>query len=127
MRAPAIASSTRSSGRRSCAGPPAARSSAPTTDASTAAATFSWEAPSRSHTFVLIGEAATGYTRVTEPMSVVRPSYPPSSSGPLFSTYELDAAYDEMFDGAGSPRTHCRALLADLLALSLPELHQHQA
>ena len=29
----------------------------------------------------------------------------------LFSSYELGAAYDEMFDAAGRPRPHCRAAL----------------
>ena len=61
-------------------------------------------------------------------MSVVRPSNTPSSRhGALFSTYELDAAYDEMFDSTGEPRSHCGPLLDDLQAATLPELHQHQA
>ena len=47
-------------------------------------------------------------------------------AGPLFSTYELDAAYDEMFDGGGTARPQCLALLEDLLAVSEGELRQHQ-
>ena len=49
------------------------------------------------------------------------------TAGPLFSSYELDAAYDEMFDAGGTARgrTAC-ALLEDLLAVSEGELRQHQ-
>jgi uncharacterized circularly permuted ATP-grasp superfamily protein len=47
-------------------------------------------------------------------------------SGELFSGYPLDQAYDEMFLHSGEPRPHCRALVEDLLAASLPQLRQHQ-
>jgi uncharacterized circularly permuted ATP-grasp superfamily protein len=47
-------------------------------------------------------------------------------SGELFSGYPLDPAYDEMFLHSGEPRPHCRALVEDLLAASLPQLRQHQ-
>jgi uncharacterized circularly permuted ATP-grasp superfamily protein len=55
-------------------------------------------------------------------------SPPPSPSpfGALFSSYQLDAAYDEMFDRTGQARPHCRALYENLLAASLGELRQRQ-
>jgi uncharacterized circularly permuted ATP-grasp superfamily protein len=48
-------------------------------------------------------------------------------AGAMFANYLLDAAYDEMFDGAGEPRAHCQALYEDLLAASVPELRDHQS
>jgi uncharacterized circularly permuted ATP-grasp superfamily protein len=48
-------------------------------------------------------------------------------AGAMFANYLLDAAYDEMFDHAGEPRAHCRALYEDLLAASVPELRDHQS
>ena len=49
------------------------------------------------------------------------------SAGPLFSAYELDAAYDEMFQPDGGARPHCLRLLEDLVAISEAELRQHQS
>ena len=57
--------------------------------------------------------------------SVVSPSSP-SPFGALFSSYHLDAPYDEMFDAAGRPRPHCRPLFEDLRASSHGELAQRQ-
>jgi uncharacterized circularly permuted ATP-grasp superfamily protein len=48
-------------------------------------------------------------------------------AGSLFSGYELDAAYDEMFEAGGHARPHCATLLEDLLAISEAELRQHQS
>jgi uncharacterized circularly permuted ATP-grasp superfamily protein len=44
----------------------------------------------------------------------------------LFSGYGLDAAYDEMFEGAGRPHAHCRPLFEDLRAATAAELGQRQ-
>ena len=41
---------------------------------------------------------------------------------PLFQRYELDNAFDEMFEGAGKPRAHYRALLESLLDMPVGEL-----
>ena len=60
-------------------------------------------------------------------MATSAPSRAPRPTGALFSNYLLDAAYDEMFDRAGEPRPHCRALFEDLLAASVPELREHQS
>jgi uncharacterized circularly permuted ATP-grasp superfamily protein len=49
-----------------------------------------------------------------------------SPAGELFAGYPLDLAYDEMFLPSGDPRPHCRALVEDLVAASLPQLRQHQ-
>ncbi len=46
--------------------------------------------------------------------------------GALFSSYQLDTAYDEMFDRTGQARPHCRALYEDLLAASLGDLRRRQ-
>ena len=59
-------------------------------------------------------------------MSSKSPLSSPSPFGALFSSYQLDAAYDEMFDRPGQARPHCRALFEDLLAASLGELRQRQ-
>ena len=48
------------------------------------------------------------------------------ASNDLFADYLIDHAYDEMFGTSGEPRPHCRALVEDLLAASLPQLRQHQ-
>jgi uncharacterized circularly permuted ATP-grasp superfamily protein len=54
------------------------------------------------------------------------PEEEPASLGRLFSEYDLQSSYDEVFDTAGSPRTHCRALMDELLASSPEELRRHQ-
>ncbi len=41
---------------------------------------------------------------------------------PLFQRYELDGAFDEMFEATGKPRTHYRALLESLLDMPAGEL-----
>ncbi len=41
---------------------------------------------------------------------------------PLFQRYELDHAFDEMFEGAGRPRAHYRALFESLLDMPAGEL-----
>ena len=50
----------------------------------------------------------------------------PSPFGALFSTYDLDESYDEMFAPAGLARTHCQALFEELRAASTVELSQRQ-
>ena len=60
-------------------------------------------------------------------MATTAPSRAPRPTGALFSNYLLDAAYDEMFDGAGGPRAHCQGLFEDLMAASVPELREHQS
>lgn len=45
---------------------------------------------------------------------------------PLFETYQLDAAYDEMFDAESNPRQQYRALQDRLLELSPADLDQRQ-
>jgi uncharacterized circularly permuted ATP-grasp superfamily protein len=47
-------------------------------------------------------------------------------TGALFAQYDLAGAYDEMFDAAGQPRPHCRALLEELLAASPQDLQRNQ-
>jgi uncharacterized circularly permuted ATP-grasp superfamily protein len=49
-----------------------------------------------------------------------------SDLGELFATYDLGAAYDEMFGPDGRPREHCGGLLAALHAASHNELGQRQ-
>ena len=46
--------------------------------------------------------------------------------GPSFAAYELDAAYDEMFQAAGRSRPHYDALLQELGSVSLDELRRRQ-
>ena len=46
----------------------------------------------------------------------------PSPFGALFSTYDIDAPYDEMFERTGRARPHCHALFDDLRAASSAEL-----
>src|SRR5271169_4069464 len=50
----------------------------------------------------------------------------PSPFGPLFSSYLLDRAYDEMFEPTGRPRSHCRELFDGLRAASEIDLSQRQ-
>lgn len=45
---------------------------------------------------------------------------------PPFGTYQLDVAYDEMFDEEHTPRQQYRALYERLLELSPADLHQRQ-
>src|SRR3954465_11435567 len=61
-------------------------------------------------------------------MAVVLPSKPlsPSPFGALFSSYDLDGAYDEMFDAAGRARPHCASLFENLRPASHAELGQRQ-
>ena len=54
------------------------------------------------------------------------PSLSPSPFGALFSSYDLDAVYDEMFDPAGRARAHCNALFDELRAASHTDLGQRQ-
>jgi uncharacterized circularly permuted ATP-grasp superfamily protein len=49
-----------------------------------------------------------------------------SPSGPLFSSYRLDGAYDEMFEPSGQARPQCAHLFEGLLAASLTELRRYQ-
>ena len=49
-----------------------------------------------------------------------------SDLGPLFSSYELGAHYDEMFESSARPRAHCDALVEELRAGSQAELGQRQ-
>src|SRR5688572_10981526 len=52
-----------------------------------------------------------------------------SSSVPregLFAGYDLDAAYDEMFDQDGQARSHCRTLFDDLRVATPADLGQRQ-
>ena len=46
---------------------------------------------------------------------------------PLFSNYQLDHAYDEMFSAPGMPRPHYEYLFRRMLELSRSELEQRQA
>src|SRR3954465_1423227 len=50
----------------------------------------------------------------------------PSPFGALFSSYDLGAVYDEMFDTAGRARVHCHSLFDELRAASPAELGQRQ-
>ncbi len=58
-------------------------------------------------------------------MTTINTSAPPSFKRP-FSNYRLDTAYDEMFDAAGTPRPHYRALYETLLELPAEELRRSQ-
>src|SRR3954467_10417027 len=51
----------------------------------------------------------------------------PSPFGALFSSYELDSAFDELFEPSGQAREHCRPLYEAVIARSLGELRQLQA
>jgi uncharacterized circularly permuted ATP-grasp superfamily protein len=50
----------------------------------------------------------------------------PSPFGALFSGYDLEVAYDEMFEPTGRARPHCGPLFEDLRAASHAELGQRQ-
>ena len=50
----------------------------------------------------------------------------PSPFAALFSSYDLNGVYDEMFDATGTARTHCHALFDELRAASQIELGQRQ-
>src|SRR6266567_1064796 len=50
----------------------------------------------------------------------------PSPFGALFSSYDLDAVYDEMFDATGRARAHCHSLFDELRAASHTDLGQRQ-
>jgi uncharacterized circularly permuted ATP-grasp superfamily protein len=54
------------------------------------------------------------------------PSSPPSPFGALFSSYDLEAPYDEMFEPTGRARAHCRSLFDELRAATHLELGQRQ-
>jgi uncharacterized circularly permuted ATP-grasp superfamily protein len=61
-------------------------------------------------------------------MSASVASFPlsPSPFGALFSSYEIDAPYDEMFERTGQARFHCDALFDELRAASNVDLAQRQ-
>ncbi|MEO8071551.1 MAG: circularly permuted type 2 ATP-grasp protein [Acidobacteriota bacterium] len=59
-------------------------------------------------------------------MAIAVPSEPSLPTGPLFTSYQLNSAFDEMFERSGEPRSHCRALLAAIQATALDELREHQ-
>jgi uncharacterized circularly permuted ATP-grasp superfamily protein len=62
-------------------------------------------------------------------MALVVPSSPSSSPSPfgaLFSSYDLEAPYDEMFEPTGRARAHCRSLFDELRAATHLELGQRQ-
>jgi uncharacterized circularly permuted ATP-grasp superfamily protein len=50
----------------------------------------------------------------------------PSTPHPAFNAYQLDTAYDEMFDAGGGPRPQYGALYRRLLDLPVEELHYLQ-
>jgi len=50
----------------------------------------------------------------------------PSPFGALFSRYDIDGPYDEMFDRVGRPRSYCRPLFEDLRSASHDELRARQ-
>ena len=45
---------------------------------------------------------------------------------PPFRNYQFDAAYDEMFEGPGVPRSHYQALFQTLLELPPEEMRKSQ-
>ena len=53
-----------------------------------------------------------------------RASSPPFAL--LFSSYDLNGVYDEMFDESGAPRPHCHPLFEELRSASHTELGQRQ-
>jgi uncharacterized circularly permuted ATP-grasp superfamily protein len=60
-------------------------------------------------------------------VSASEPAAPTTvSHGPSFAGYELDAAYDEMFQAADRSRPHYHALLQELAWVSLDELRRRQ-
>ncbi len=54
------------------------------------------------------------------------PDAPARPDGALFTQYDLGGVYDEVFDAAGEPRPHCRALIEDLRLASAQTLRRHQ-
>src|SRR5262245_8280702 len=58
--------------------------------------------------------------------TAVPQSLSPSPFGALFSTYDLDASYDEMFDTSGLARPHCQTLFDELRIASNVDLSQRQ-
>jgi uncharacterized circularly permuted ATP-grasp superfamily protein len=58
--------------------------------------------------------------------TAVPSSLSPSPFGALFSTYDFDTSYDEMFDLTGCARGHCQTLFDELRAASNIELSQRQ-
>jgi uncharacterized circularly permuted ATP-grasp superfamily protein len=54
------------------------------------------------------------------------PDSPSVVGGELFAGYHLDHAFDEMFDRAGQPRPHARALFEDLSVAVPADLRQSQ-
>jgi len=50
----------------------------------------------------------------------------PASMGSLFSQYDLDGVFDEMFEGVGRPRPHYHALLEELASVTPEELQRRQ-
>jgi uncharacterized circularly permuted ATP-grasp superfamily protein len=58
---------------------------------------------------------------VTSLRAPIRPTLPPP-----FGHYTLDAAYDEMFDAAGTPRSHYHPLFERLQDLHADEMHRRQ-
>jgi uncharacterized circularly permuted ATP-grasp superfamily protein len=50
----------------------------------------------------------------------------PASMGSLFSQYDLDGVFDEMFVAAGRPRPHYHALLEELASVTPEELQRRQ-
>jgi uncharacterized circularly permuted ATP-grasp superfamily protein len=54
------------------------------------------------------------------------PGAPPRPDGALFTQYDLGGVYDEVFDAAGEPRPHCRALIEELRLASAQTLRRQQ-
>jgi uncharacterized circularly permuted ATP-grasp superfamily protein len=50
----------------------------------------------------------------------------PASMGSLFSQYDLDGVFDEMFEAVGRPRPHYHALLEELASVRPEELQRRQ-
>src|SRR4029434_4848477 len=51
----------------------------------------------------------------------------PAPTGSLFSQYDLDGVFDEMFEGVGGrPRPHYHALLEELASVTPEELQRRQ-
>jgi uncharacterized circularly permuted ATP-grasp superfamily protein len=53
-------------------------------------------------------------------------SLSPSPFGALFSSYDLDGGYDEMFEPTGRARAHCHSLFDELRVATHTELGQRQ-
>jgi uncharacterized circularly permuted ATP-grasp superfamily protein len=50
----------------------------------------------------------------------------PAFMGSLFSQYDLDRVFDEMFEAVGRPRPHYHALLEELASVRPEELQRRQ-